>query len=81
MCFFFQGIANFKLTCEAKSGKAGSQLISDEATLQCKSSSEAENKVLISVCKHCNEMILPCKGQIKQKADWRDADSPKKRTN
>ena len=48
--FFFPGLANFKLICEAKSGKAGSQLIPDEATLQCKSSSEAENKVLISIC-------------------------------
>ena len=47
---FFPGLANFKLICEAKSGKAGSQLIPDEATLQCKSSSEAENKVLISIC-------------------------------
>ena len=43
--FFYSGIATFTLTCQAKGGNAGTQLIPEEASLKCKSNSEAENKV------------------------------------
>ena len=43
--FFYLGIATFTLTCQAKGGNAGTQLIPEEASLKCKSSNEAENKV------------------------------------
>ena len=43
--FFYSGIATFTLTCKAKGGNAGTQLIPEEASLKCKSNSEAENKV------------------------------------
>ena len=43
--FFYLGIATFTLTCQAKGGNAGTQLIPEEASLKCKSNSEAENKV------------------------------------
>ena len=35
----------FTLTCRIKGGNVGTQLIPEEATLKCKSNSEAENKV------------------------------------
>ena len=43
--FFHSGTANFTLTCKAKSGNVGTQRIPEEATLKCKSRSDAENKV------------------------------------
>ena len=38
-------MAKFTLTCKAKDGNAQTQLIPEEATLLCKSSSDTESKV------------------------------------
>ena len=38
-------MAKFTLTCKSKDGNAQTQLIPEEATLLCKSNSEAESKV------------------------------------
>ena len=38
-------MVTFTLNCKVKNGNPQTQLIPEEATLQCKSSSEAESKV------------------------------------
>ena len=47
---FYLGTVKFTLTCKAKDADSGTQLIPEEASLKCKSNSEAENKVSYYCC-------------------------------